>query len=367
MASGKITKAAIARAKRPCKLHDGGGLYLRLSATGGTWSLRIQRDGRIEERSLGRLSDLTIAEARRIAAERRKEMIRLPSRTTFGDASERYWSLRVDPSMSSPKASQQWIASIRNHCGDIHDLPISGIRPSQVRVVLERVMDRPTLFNRLHQRISAVMQWAIATQQRHDPDPVPPALLLLPVIQHKEQSHSAIRWQDAPALFARALEMDTPASRCLAAVMLTGLRSATARGLRRSEWTDPFAFTIPPERNKTREEFVMPVTSFLSDHLSMASRSSNLMFPAKSGRQLSENALAVALRRLDAGHVTAHGMRATLRTFHLDKDVPRHVAEACLGHRVAENRVEGAYLRSTLFEQRMEAMELWERHLTSAL
>jgi len=365
LATGKITKAAIARAKRPCKLHDGGGLYLRLSATGGTWSLRIQRDGRVEERSLGRLSDLTIAEARRMATERRKQMIRLPARTTFGTASERYWSLRVDPSMSAPKASQQWITSIRNHCGDIHDLPIAGVRPQQVKVVLERVMDRPSLFSRLHQRISAVMQWAIATQQRHDPDPVPSALLLLPVIQHKEQSHSAIRWQDAPALFARAMEIDTPASRCLVAVMLTGLRSATARGLMISEWTDPFAFTIPPERNKTRDEFVMPVTSFLSGYLSKAPRSGDLIFPAKSGRQLSENALAVALRRIDAGHVTAHGMRSTIRTFHLDHDVPRHVAEACLGHRVAENRVEGAYIRSSLLKQRMEAMQLWEDHLTS--
>ena len=145
LATGKITKAAIARAKRPCKLHDGGGLYLRLSATGGTWSLRIQRDGRVEERSLGRLSDLTIAEARRMATERRKQMIRLPTRTTFEEASERYWSLRVDPSMTSPKASQQWIASIRNHCVDLHDLPISGIRPSQVKLALERVMDRPSL------------------------------------------------------------------------------------------------------------------------------------------------------------------------------------------------------------------------------
>ena len=76
MPTGKITKAAIVRAKRPCKLHDGGGLYLRLSATGGTWSLRIQRDGRIEKRSLGRLGDLTIEEARRMAAERRKQMTR---------------------------------------------------------------------------------------------------------------------------------------------------------------------------------------------------------------------------------------------------------------------------------------------------
>jgi hypothetical protein len=45
--AGKLSGVAAAKAKGPAVLHDGGGLYLRVSATGSkAWVFRFQLAGR---------------------------------------------------------------------------------------------------------------------------------------------------------------------------------------------------------------------------------------------------------------------------------------------------------------------------------
>jgi hypothetical protein len=44
---GKLSAVEVARAKGPAVLHDGGGLYLRVSPTGSkAWVFRFQLDGK---------------------------------------------------------------------------------------------------------------------------------------------------------------------------------------------------------------------------------------------------------------------------------------------------------------------------------
>jgi hypothetical protein len=45
--TGKLSAIEVAKAKGPAVLHDGGGLYLRVSATGAkSWVFRFQLDGK---------------------------------------------------------------------------------------------------------------------------------------------------------------------------------------------------------------------------------------------------------------------------------------------------------------------------------
>lgn len=59
--------------------------------------------------------------------------------------------------------------------------------------------------------------------------------------------------------------------------------------------------------------------------------------------------------------VTVHGLRSTFRDWAADTNAClRDVAEAALAHAV-ENKVEAAYRRSDLLDQRRSLMEVWAK------
>jgi len=72
--TGKLSAVEVAKAKGPTVLHDGGGLYLRVSGTGTkSWVFRFQLDGKRHDMGLGPYLDISLAEARRRATEHRKQ------------------------------------------------------------------------------------------------------------------------------------------------------------------------------------------------------------------------------------------------------------------------------------------------------
>jgi hypothetical protein len=72
--TGKLSAVEVTRAKGPAVLHDGGGLYLRVSATGAkSWVFRFQLDGKRRDMGLGPFPDISLAEARLKASAHRKQ------------------------------------------------------------------------------------------------------------------------------------------------------------------------------------------------------------------------------------------------------------------------------------------------------
>src|ERR1700684_2740720 len=72
--TGKLSAVEVAKAIGPAVLHDGGGLYLRVSATGAkSWVFRFQLDGKRRDMGLGPFPDISLAEARGKAADHRKQ------------------------------------------------------------------------------------------------------------------------------------------------------------------------------------------------------------------------------------------------------------------------------------------------------
>ena len=66
--TGKLSAVEVAKAKGPAVLHDGGGLYLRVSATGAkSWVFRFQLDGKRRDMGLG---PFPISRSRRRAGRR---------------------------------------------------------------------------------------------------------------------------------------------------------------------------------------------------------------------------------------------------------------------------------------------------------
>src|SRR6516165_12700667 len=72
--TGKLSAVEVARAKGRAVLHDGGGLYLRISSTGArSWVFRFQLAGKRRDMGLGPYPDISLAEARGKAVEHRKQ------------------------------------------------------------------------------------------------------------------------------------------------------------------------------------------------------------------------------------------------------------------------------------------------------
>jgi integrase len=86
----------------------------------------------------------------------------------------------------------------------------------------------------------------------------------------------------------------------------------------------------------------------------------SLVFPGnKPQKPLSNMAFLMLLRRVNLGHLTAHGFRATFKTWATERtNFPREVIEAALAH-IAGDKLEAAYQRGDIFDKRLELMIAW--------
>lgn len=127
-------------------------------------------------------------------------------------------------------------------------------------------------------------------------------------------------------------------------------------------------WTCPADRMKTGVAHRVPLTREMVDVLSpLKGLKSDFVFEGqKRHGPLSNMAMSMLLRRMGVEGVTVHGFRSTFRDWATEvAGVPREVAEKSLAHTVG-SRVERAYARSDLLEQRRALMEKWSAFLVSS-
>ena len=147
--------------------------------------------------------------------------------------------------------------------------------------------------------------------------------------------------------------------------MLAATRPGEVRNATWDEFDlDTAVWTIPAVRYKTDTEFRVPLSARAVELLTGARSNGDtgLVFPSPvTGRAVSENTYVKLLRDLDIPS-SAHGLRATFRSWCSDTGVPRDLAEMALGHAVGG--VEGAYARSDMLERRRPLMQQWAAYIT---
>ena|SRR5438093_2547095 len=93
---------------------------------------------------------------------------------------------------------------------------------------------------------------------------------------------------------------------------------------------------------------------------------SEFVFPSKPKKPLSNMSFLMVLRRMALEDITAHGFRATFKTWAEEKTkFDSLVIEAALAHQV--KGIERHYLRTTFLEQRQKLMNVWAAYATTAL
>jgi integrase len=154
-------------------------------------------------------------------------------------------------------------------------------------------------------------------------------------------------------------------------LILTAARSGEARGM---TWAEvDFVgkiWTVPADRMKAKLPHRVPLSQQALKILhGQQGRHETLVFPSpRKGVELSDMVLTEFLRRTQAPSdtpdrlATAHGFRSTFRDWCSELGYARDLAERALAHSV-ENKVEAAYHRTDLLEQRAPLMQAWATYV----
>lgn len=358
------------------KYFDGYGLFLRVYDDGSRrWYQRLTINGKRSEIGLGSPPSRTLADVREEAFEnyrlvrkggdplrerRTKEAI-----PTFKKAAEEYHE-KLRDSFTSDTHSKQWLASIQRHVFPvIGNVRVTDITPQDILKIIEPIWTtKRETAERIRQRMGAIFTWVIALEHRKD-DPTAAIIEALPKAEKKVRQRKALPYQKVNDCLLMIQDTNANLSTKLALefLILTAARSGEVRG---ALWTEidltNKVWEIPAERMKMKRPHRVPLCDRAIEILNLAAsfnEHGKYVFPgSKKDKPIADVTLSKLIKE-NGYNVDVHGFRTTFRTWAQERtSFPREVAEMAIAH-VVGNKVEQAYARSDLFEQRIKMMKLW--------
>lgn len=366
------------------------GLTLHPSTTKGRgkWVFRYVSPvtGKRRNAGLGIYPEISIAEAGNQARLMREQMARgldpleikkeeasKPAIPTVEIAARKAHEQKL-PGWRNPKHGKQWISTLEQYAFPIIGRqPINAITPAHIASVLQPIwLEIPETATRVKQRLHAVMAWAWAHGfcQANPVDVVDKLLPLQPSKAIRTQHQPAMDWRELPAFYQQHLvnaERFDVSRALLSFVILTACRSGEARKMRWNEVDlDAAIWTIPADRMKTQVMHRVPLSLQAMAVLEkVRGLHGEWVFPSPRKQvPLTDMALTTLLRRVEAPSTTperlatAHGFRSTFRDWCSEQGYPRDLAERALAHLI-QNKVEAAYHRTDLLDQRRPMMDAW--------
>jgi len=387
----RLSALAVSRARTKGLYHDGGGLYLQVTASGArSWIYRYSLHGRAREMGLGSLRDISLAYARIKVAEFRRQRadgidpiekrraehhgakLEAAKSITFQECAEAYIEANKS-GWGNPKHVAQWSASLEKYAYPVFGtLSVQAIDTALVMKVLEPIWTTKTeTASRVRGRIESVLDWARARGYREGENPacwrghienLLPARSRVRTIQH----HPALPYEEIGAFVRSLAGQEGLAAKALEFLILTAARTGEAVGARWDEIDmDKAVWIVPAHRIKARREHRVPLSpramAILRD-LNKTRRGEFVFAVSDGQRPLSNMALLSLLKRMGRHDLTTHGFRSTFRDWAAERtNYPREVAEMALAHAVGD-KVEAAYRRGDLFQKRRRIMDDWARY-----
>jgi integrase len=399
----RLTALKVARTAAPGMYPDGGGLYLQVTVNGkdGTparsWVYRYMLRGRAREMGLGSLTAISLQEARARAgecrrqrhdgidpiearkAEREQASLDAGRALTFKEAANRY----IDGHKAgwrNLKHAAQWENTLATYAHPvIGALSVQAIDTTLVLKVLEPIWTvKPETASRLRGRIESVLDWAKVRGCRKGENPARwrghldkllPARSKVRSVQH----HSALAYADMPDFMEALRQQEATGVRALEFTILTAARTGETIGARWDEIDMAGkVWTVPAGRMKAGREHRIPLSPRAVAILQEMTQKGDVergpdqadafvFRGAKRGKPLSNMAFLMLLRRMGRHDLTVHGFRSSFRDWAAERThFPSEVAEMALAHTIGD-KVEAAYRRSDLFEQRRRIMAEWAK------
>jgi integrase len=179
------------------------------------------------------------------------------------------------------------------------------------------------------------------------------------------QHHAAMPYIELPEFMAALRQQAGTGARALEFLVLTAARTGEVLGLRWSELDlKNRLWTVPAERMKAGKVHRVPLCpralTVLQGIKPEEAPEEAFVFPGSLPQKpLSNMIFLMLLRRMNLDHLTAHGFRATFKTWATERtNFPREVIEAALAH-VAGDKIEAAYQRGDVFDKRRRLMAAW--------
>jgi integrase len=389
-AIGKLTALKVEKAQEPGMYGDGGGLYLRVTSDGAkNWVFRFMLNGRARWMGMGPLHTVSLAEARRRAAENRlrrhdgidpieaRRAGRLQARLdaakamTFRQCAEGYIQAHR-AGWRNGKHAAQWEATLATYAKPvIGALPVQAVDTALVLKVIEPLWTtKPETAGRLRGRIESILDWAKVRGYRAGENPARwrghlDKLLPARSKVRKVEHHAALPYAELPGFLVALRGQEGIAARALEFLVLTAARTGETIGARWSEVDlKDGTWTVPADRMKAGREHRVPLPlcalAILEEMQTRRYADDGFVFVGgKVGKPLSNMAFLMLLRRMGRHDLTAHGFRATFKTWASERtNFPREVIEAALAHTIG-SKVEAAYQRGDIFEKRRRLMQQW--------
>jgi len=378
------------RTLTPGRYIDGNGLYLEVDPSGAKrWLLRVVIQGKRHDMGLGGLNLVSLKEAREEAirlrkaaraggdplSERRREREALQHERdtpTFETAANDVHA-SYSKSFRNEKHKNQWIATLKADVFPVFgSMRIDHITSNDVHKALLPIwLSKPETARRVKQRIRTVFEWAKAKGYRPD-NPTDGITKALPKHNTRQKHHPALPYSSVPEFIQQLRSTE----RCTLSIRL-GLEFLLLTTARTSEvlhakWIEIDSkakkWTVPADRMKFKVEHQVPLAPRALEILTEAKKLSDggsYIFPGRSPkRPLSNMSFDMALRRMKRTGITVHGFRSSFRDWAEEKtNFPNSVIEAALAHTV-RNKVEAAYLRTKLFDKRVQFAEAWAAFAT---
>ena len=391
-AAKALTAAFVRTVVKPGKYHDGGGLglFLRVEPNGSRfWVQRIMIRGKRRELGLGSFPLISLSEAREAATDNKKlarsggdplqakrDARAIP---TFAEAAHRVHQMHK-PTWRNEKHARDFINSLESYAvPKIGNIRVSEVSSADVLRVLTPIWtEKPETARRVRQRIGTVMKWAVAQGWRSY-DPARDIAQALPKHNRAKVHRKALHYDQVADCIGtvKASGAWYATKLALEFLILTATRSGEIRGAKWEEidfhgakdiaTANRATWIIPAERMKMKKPHRIPLSARAVEILSEADflrDDSGLIFPSKSGKQLSDMTLSKLVKELGFD-ADVHGFRTSFRTWAQEQtDFPREVAEAALAH-AGGDAVEQAYARSDVFEKRRDMMEQWSRYIST--
>jgi len=387
-----ITELKIRNAKaktKAYKLCDERGLFLLITPKGGKyWRFKYRFEGKEKLLALGIYPEVSLADARDRRDQARKQLSNGIDPSVLKQASKQATQSLTENSFELVakewfiKFSPRWVKTYsekvinrleQNVFPWIGDFNIGEISPTQLLTVLQRVEERGLLetAHRILQSCSRIFRYAVATgRANHDIT----SGLRGAIPAAKKIHYAAITDPVKVAALLRAIDGYDGLLITKCALRLAPLVFVRPGELRSAEWSEinleTAEWNIPAEKMKMRQPHLVPLCRQAIEilkELHPLTGNNKFVFPNErtKTRQMSENTMAAALRRMDFGakETTIHGFRATARTL-LDEILKFRpdIIECQLAHAVRDANGR-AYNRTTYLPERREMMQVWANYL----
>lgn len=393
----RLTALSVTKTKKPGYYHDGGGLYLRVKASGGkSWIYRFMLNGQARAMGLGPLSIVSLVEARELAAACRKQRHHgvdpISARTataakarsdaanakTFSDCAAAYIEAHK-AGWRNAKHHENWERSLTAYVEpQIGSVAVQAIDTALVLKVLEPLwITKTETAVRVRGRIEAVLNWATSRGYRSGENPARwrghlDNLLPKRSKVAKVRHHPALPYDEVTEFLAAVAAGGGVASEALRFLIFTVARTSEVIGAKWKEFDIASKlWTVPADRIKAGKEHRVPLSQPALAILARLRKAqgdpkpNDYVFPGLTdGTPLSNMAMLKLLERMGRKDLTVHGFRSTFRDWASERtDVPNEVAEMALAHAVSD-KVEAAYRRGDLFEKRRDLMNRWAAFCT---